>query len=50
MSVVRLGLMATFKLFRVEGGFSGPKTAQGPVPNQRVLVATDNSTVGACIT
>ena len=41
---------ATHKHSRVEGGFSGPEKVQGPVPNQTVLVATDNATVVACIT
>ena len=30
--MVRLGLKATHKCSRVEGGFSGPEKVQGPVP------------------
>ena len=40
---------ATHKDYRVEGGFSGPSKVQGPVSNQTVLVAMDNSTVVAYI-
>ena len=39
------GKKATHKCSRVEGSFSGPLKSQGPVSNQRVLAATDNSTV-----
>ena len=35
----------THKCSRVEGVFPGPSKFQGPVSNQTVLVATDNSTV-----
>ena len=39
----------THKSSRVEGVFLGPSKFQGPVSNQTVLVATDNSTVVAYI-
>ena len=39
------GKKVTPKYSQVEGGFSGPLKVQGPVSNQTVLVATDNSTV-----
>ena len=48
-SMVRQGKKATHKCSRAEGGFSGPSKVQGPVSNQTVLVATDNSTVVAYI-
>ena len=44
-SVVRQGKKVTYKCFTVEGSFSGLETVQGPVPNETVLVATDNPTV-----
>ena len=48
-SVVRSGKKATHKCPRIEGGFPGPSTFKDQCQNQTVLVATDNSTVVACI-
>ena len=47
--VVRSGKKATHKRPRIEGGLTGPSKLQGPLQNQTVLVATDNSTVVAYI-
>ena len=47
--MVRRGKKATHKCSRIEGGLPGPSKLQGPMSNQTVLVATDNSTVVAYI-
>ena len=48
-SVVTPGKRATHKCPRIESCLSGPETLQDQCQDQTVLVATDNSTVVACI-
>ena len=47
--MVRLGLKATHKCYRVEGGLLSLKRFKEQYQHQTVLVATDKSTVVACI-